>query len=83
MAWLTYHAITFTVTGTVSDSAGGTVNLACYRKSDGLKLGSTSRVGNGSYTITIYDNTETVFAEARESAALLGRSDDGTATGSP
>jgi hypothetical protein len=83
MAWLTYHSITFTVSGTISESAGGTVDIACYRKSDGLKLGTTSRTGNGSYTITIYDNTETVFAEARESGALIGRSDDGTATGSP
>lgn len=83
MAWLTYHAITFTVTGTISGSSGGTVNVAVYRKSDGLKLGSTSRTGNGTYTVTIYDNTETVFAEARESGVLVGRTDDGTATGSP
>jgi hypothetical protein len=83
MAWLTYHAITFSWSGTISESAGGTVNIACYRKSDGLKLGSTSRTGNGAYTITVYDNTETIFSEARESGTLLGRSDDGTATGSP
>lgn len=83
MAWLTYSAITFSISGNVTGSAGGTVNLAAYRKTDGLKLGSTSRVGNGTYTITVYDNIETVFAEARESGILIGRSDDGTATGSP
>jgi hypothetical protein len=81
--WLTYHSITFTADGTISGSSGGTVNVACYRKSDGLKLGSTSRVGNGAYSISVYDNTETIFTEARESGVLLGRSDDSVANGSP
>lgn len=75
-AWLTYHSIEFQAAGTVSGSGGGTVNIACYRKSDGLKLGSTSRVGDGAYSITGYDSTETVFCEARESGLLVARSDD-------
>lgn len=76
-AWLTYHSIAFEAAGTVTGSGGGTVTIACFRKSDGLKLGSTSRVGNGAYSITGYDDTETVFVEARESGTLLARSDDG------
>lgn len=79
-AWLTYHSIGFTASGSVAGSAGGTVNIACYRKSDGLKIGSTSRVGNGTYTVEGYDSTETVFCEARESGTLIGRSDDGVMT---
>ena len=43
---------------------------------DNLKLGSTSRVGNGAYSIIGYDDTETVFVEARE-RTLIARSDDG------
>lgn len=74
--WLTYHSIEFVAAGNITSSGGGTVNIACYRKSDGLKLGSTSRVGNGAYSITGYDSTETVFVEARESGVLIGRSDD-------
>jgi len=74
--WITYHSIEFVAAGTVTGSSGGTVNIALYRKSDGLKLGSTSRVGNGAYSITAYDDTETVFVEARESGTLLARSDD-------
>ena len=50
----------------MTGSSGGTVNIACYRKGDNLKLGSTSRVGNGAYSIIGYDDTETVFVEARE-----------------
>lgn len=79
-AWLTYHSIAFEAAGTIAGSAGGTVSIACYRKSDGMKLGSTSRVGNGAFTIQGYDNTETVFCEARESGALLARSDDDVMT---
>ena len=75
--WLTYHSIAFEAAGTITGSAGGTVDIACYRKSDGLKLGSASRTGNGTYSIIGYDDTETVFVEARESGALIARSDDG------
>jgi hypothetical protein len=77
---LNYHAITFSISGTVSGSSGGTVNISAYRTDTGEKVGATSRTGNGSYTVTVYDNTLTYFTEARESAALLGRSDDGTPT---
>jgi hypothetical protein len=79
-AWLTYHGITFTVSGNVTGSSGGTVNIDVFRTASGEKIGSTSRVGNGAWSFTWYDNTENVFAAARESASLLGRSDDGLAT---
>lgn len=78
-AWLSYHAITFAVSGTVSGSSGGTVDIALHRTATGEKIGSTSRSGNGSYSITWYDDTEDVYTVARESSTLLGRSDDGTA----
>lgn len=77
---LTYHSITFSISGTVSGSSGGTVNISAYRTDTGEKVGSTSRTGNGTYTITVYDNTLNYFTEARESATLLGRSDNGTPT---
>jgi len=74
---VTYHSMYYRITGNVTDSAGGTVNLEAYRASDGLLLGSTSRVGNGSYTIDVPVD-DLCFVEARESGALLGRSDDDT-----
>lgn len=75
-AWLTYHAITYTVSGTISGSAGGTVTITVHRSANGEKVGGTSRSGDGPYSITWYDDTETLYAVARESATLLGRSDD-------
>ena len=76
---VTYSSQYFAISGTVTDSAGGTVNLAAYRVSDGLLLGTTSRTGNGSYTINVPVD-DSCFVEARESATYLGRSDNDTPT---
>lgn len=76
---ITYHTITYTVSGTVSGSSGGTVTLNLCRSNTGERVLSTTRSGNGSYSFTWYDNTENVFVEARESGTLLGRSDTGVA----
>lgn len=78
--WITYHAITYTVSGTISGSAGGSVSIGLWRTSNKELALTTSRVGNGAYSITWYDNTETLYAEAREDATHVGRSDNGTAT---
>lgn len=82
---LTYHTITFTVGGDITGSSGGTVDIDAFTE-DGdeiLHIGSTSRVGNGAYSLTWYDNTLPCYAEARESGTLIGRSDNAVATGSP
>lgn len=76
---VTYSSMYFAVTGTVTDSSGGTVTLKAFRVSDGALIGSTTRVGNGSYTIHV-PTDETCFVEASESSTLLGRSDNGTPT---
>lgn len=75
----TYHSITYTISGTVSGSSGGTVTIGAWRPGTGEKLLQTSRTGNGTYSLTWYDNTESVFTEAYESGTLVGRSDTGTA----
>lgn len=76
---VTYSSMYFAVTGNVTDSSGGTVTLKAYRVSDGSLIGSTTRVGNGSYTIHV-PTDETCFVEASESSTLLGRSDNDTPT---
>jgi hypothetical protein len=82
--WATYHSCgPFTVSGTVSNSAGGTVTLGLHRSSDGQLLKTTTRSGNGAYSFNWWDNTENVFVEATEDATHLGRSQDGLAAGSP
>ena len=82
---LTYHTITFTVSGDITGSAGGTVDIDCFTE-DGeeiLHIGTTSRSGNGAYSLTWYDNVYACYAEARESGTLIGRSDNVVASGSP
>lgn len=76
---LTYHAITYTVAGNVSGSAGGTVNLALQRAATGEIVATTSRSGDGAYTMTWYDDTEDVYVTAVENATHVGRSADGLA----
>lgn len=76
---ITYHTITYAVAGDVTGSAGGTVTITLHRASNGEKVASTTRSGNGAYSLTWYDNTENVFVEAVEDGTHLGRSADGTA----
>lgn len=78
--WMTYHSVTFSLTGSVTSSPGGTVTLVAHNKTRSTVVGSTSRLGNGSYTIKVYDNVDTYYVEARESGTAIGRSDDGTPT---
>jgi hypothetical protein len=74
--WLTYHAITFSATGTISGSNGGTVNVYLHDATSGELLASGSRSGNGSYTLTWFDSVNNYFVDAREDATHLGRSDN-------
>ena len=80
--YLTYHAIAFTVGGDITGSGGGTVNIEAHRSDADEKIGSTSRVGNGAYTIPWYDNTIACYTQAREDGTHIGRSNDLTPTGS-
>lgn len=76
----TYHSILSEVAGTVSGSGGGTVNIALHDGTTGEVLKTTSRVGNGAYTIPFYGDTRTCYVTAREGSTLLARSDDDTPT---
>jgi hypothetical protein len=79
ICWSTYHTHVFNVTGTVSGSAGGTVSLTMFDATTHEVLETGSRVGNGSYTLPWHDGRQ-VYVVARESGALLGRSDNGAGT---
>lgn len=78
--WLTHHSITFTISGTVSGSAGGTVNLYLHRASDGELLLTGSRSGNGAFSFTWFDSAENTRVVAREDATHMGSSDLGVAS---
>jgi hypothetical protein len=74
---LTYHTITYGVSGTITGSAGGTVNISAWDTTLKELRGTTSRVGNGSYFIMVYDSAHDFFVEAAEDATHNGRSATG------
>jgi hypothetical protein len=79
--WATYHSITYDVSGNISGSDGGTVDIALHRANSGEKVLETTRVGDGSYTFKWFDNTEALYVEAIETVAgNSGRSTNNTVT---
>ena len=80
--WYTYNSITFTISGVCSGYAGDGSGIAIeiYRKNsvtnDDLILNLTTIAG-GSFSGTWVDNTDTLYAVARESDTRVGRSADG------
>lgn len=76
---MTRHSITYTVSGTISGSAGGTVTINTYRSDTKEVVNTTSRSGNGTYSFTWYDNTINLYSEAYEDATHYGRSASATA----
>jgi hypothetical protein len=72
---VSYTAITFTVSGTISGSGGGTITIDLFQIStgnDALFFDQTTRVGNGTYTFSVYDDTLNYYVVAYESATLKG-----------
>jgi hypothetical protein len=74
---ITYHSITYTISGNITGSAGGTVEISVDRDSTGEEVLTTSRVGDGAYSLTWYDNTENLYVSAYENSTHVGRSDRG------
>jgi hypothetical protein len=79
--YLTYHNIAYTVSGGITGSAGGTVYLELYRTDTAELLDKTTRVGNGAYSFTWYDNTIDVIVVAYETDDLKGASAQNVASG--
>ena len=77
----TYHNITYTVADNVSGFTG-TVTIDLHRQSNGEKVKSTTRSGDGPFSLTWYDNTEEMFISARDSTNS-GRSAATLAAGTP
>ncbi len=76
---VTYHSITYTVSGSISNSNNRKVYLYLHRESNGEILLTTSRTGDGSYSFTWYDNTENLYVEAYGDNSFKGRSAFGLA----
>jgi hypothetical protein len=75
-ALITWHALSWTIGGDIAGSSGGTVDIRIFRADTHEYWGSTSRVGNGAWSYTVYNNSVQLYAVAYESGTLLGRSDN-------
>jgi hypothetical protein len=73
------HEITYTISGNITGSSGGTVDLMLMDFSTDEVLLHSSRVGNGSYSFTWYDDTRDVYVVAIESDTKKGISKQATA----
>jgi hypothetical protein len=78
--WVTFHQITFAISGSISGSGAGTVTIKAHRTDNGQLVGATSRSGNGAFSMTWFDNTIDVKVDAFEDATHAGMSDNDPAT---
>jgi len=79
--WVTYHGITFTVSGTVSGYGGAGTGIAvdAFSASDDHWLGTANTTTGGAYSITVFEGQD-AYAVAREDDTHVGRSANGTPT---
>ena len=78
MLSIPYHTITHKVSGSISNSSGGTVSLELIDLTSNTIFDTGSRVGNGSYDFTVYDDTKQYQVIAYESSTYKGVSKQGT-----
>lgn len=78
----TYHAKTFTISGTVSGYTGdgSGITVTAHRVDTGEAILSTTTAAGGTYSMTWYDDTVSVYCEARQDSTHLGRSENAVAT---
>lgn len=79
----TYHSISYTVSGNITNSGGGTVNVSLCRAfsnalNPGEKVLATTRSGDGSYSFEWFDNTENVSVLAYKDTTYKGVSKEST-----
>jgi hypothetical protein len=76
----TFHGFSYAVAGTVSGytGSGAGITVDVFNASTGERLASTTTSSGGAFSATVYDNTVTVYATARQSSTRRGRSENGT-----
>jgi len=72
MQFVTYFSIIYPVNGNVSGSDGGTVNIDLIRA--GSVVRSTSRTGDGPYTINWFPDGQTIYTVATDATGNQGKS---------
>lgn len=79
LAIITYRSIPFTVSGTISGSAGGTVTIHTFRSDTNEVVNTMTRTGNGAYSFDWHDDTIGLYSIAYEDGTRYGRSVTGVA----
>lgn len=79
---LTYHSITYTISGSITGSNGtSNISLQLIRASDDMVMQEQTVAQNvTSYTFTVYDNTDLYYVTAQQDSTHLGITPTGTAT---
>lgn len=77
--YVTYHTITYPVSGNISNSNGGTVSVDLLDFNTKQTLLETTVTGNNSFSFSWYDNTEPVICCAYENNSYKGISSSGYA----
>jgi len=80
--WFTYHAITFSVQGTVRGYTGGGsgITVDIHRTDTGERIATATTGSGGTFSATVYDNTINLYTEAYQDGTQLGRSANGVAS---
>lgn len=75
---LTYHTITFAVSGTISNTAGAGSGLTVdiFRADTDEKVASATTGGGGTFSAVVFDDTVSYYAVVSEDATHKGRSVD-------
>ncbi len=81
---MTYHTITYSVADSISGGFSGTVTIGLHRSdanatSPGETVKTTTRSGDGSFSLTWYDNIESMYISAND-GTHVGRSTDTVAS---
>lgn len=64
--WTTYHGITYPLTGTITNSQSGNIELVVIDNSSDQTLFTGGVVGNTGYNYVWYDNTRPIYVVAKE-----------------
>ena len=72
---VSYYTLTFDISGSISGTNGNTVRLDLYQISGSAApklIDTTTRIGNGTYSFSTYDDTLNYYVVAYESASFKG-----------
>jgi len=81
MQYVSYHGITYAVSGTLSNTAGAGSGIVVnvHRLDTGEIVNTATTTSGGAWSSVVFDDTLTYYATAREDSTHKGRTDNFTA----